>query len=108
MGLLDGGDEGSGTSLGSGSEAGAAELDGKEGLGASRVGERATENEIERSELEGIEVREDGEKRLRVTGAEAVRQFREGEAEAEQAILELGVVEGGEDVENGRNLFYPP
>ena len=107
MSLLDRGDEGSGACLGSGGKTGAAEFNREEGLDASRVSERSTENEMEGGELEGVKMREDGKKRFGVAGAETVGQFREGETEAEQAIFELGVVERREDVENGRYLFYP-
>ena len=106
VGGFGGGDEGGCAGFGCGSEAGAAEFDGEEGLGASGVSERVTEEASERLELESVKVSVNGEKGFRIAGSETVGKFGEGEAEAEKAIFKLGVIEGRKDVEDGGNFFH--
>ena len=68
---------------------------------ACGIRERATNDADERETLKVVEMGVDGEKGLGVAGSKAVGHFREGEAMAEKAVLQLSVVEGVEDVEDG-------
>ena len=106
VGGFGGGDKGGCAGFGSRSEASAAEFDWEEGLGASGVSERVTEKPSERLELKSVKVSVDGEKGFRIASSETVGKFGEGEAEAEEAIFKLGVIEGGKDVKDGGDLFH--
>ena len=56
--------------------------------------------------MERVEELVDGKKLRGVAGAQTVGQFGEGEAVAKEAKFDLGIVEGGEDVKNRRDLLH--
>ena len=50
--------------------------------------------------MQGVEVRVDGLKVDGMAGAEAVGEFRQGEAVAEERVFDVGVVERWEEIED--------
>ena len=107
VGCLEGGDEGSGASFGSGNETGAAEFNWEKGLRACGVRETATKETREGGKLKRVEVGEDRKEGIRVASPKTIRHFRKGVAVAEKTEFQLGVVEIGESVEDGGNLVNP-
>ena len=86
--------------LDSGTEASPAEFDGKEGLAAGSVVQLATKNKRKSGELKAVKVVVGSKKVGGVACAETIGEFREGEAVAKEAKLNLSVIEGREEIKD--------
>ena len=107
-GLSRRGNEGSWAVLDGRAEPCAAEFDGKEGLMAGCLVQLPAKDERESGELEIVEVVVRSEKMGGVAGAETIGQFGEGVAVAKEGELNLGVIEGGEEIKDLIDLSNAP
>ena len=94
--------------LDSRAEARTAKFDGEEGLAASCVIKLPSKDERKGGKLEVVEVVVGGDEMGGVASAEAIREFWEGVAMFEDAELDLGVIEGREEIKDIIDLPNAP
>ena len=94
--------------LDSRAKASTAKFDGEEGLAAGCIVKLPSKDERKSGKLEVVEVVVGGEEVGGVASAEAVRKFWDGKAMLQEAKLNLGVIEGREEIKDITDLPNAP